>query len=411
MLRSSRHRVVIIGASFAGLATAKGLGSRFDVTIIDRRTSFEFTPNIHELISGFKTPSDLRLALAPLIHRWGHQYRRGEVVAIDTSRRQVSLANGDRLDYDTLVVAVGGVDNTFGVAGVEEYAYPFKNVEQCAAIGERLTQLLTSSSAQRERHIVIAGGGLEGVEALGEILRKYRSNEKLRVHLVEARDRLLPEEGPALHREIAGHCQTLSEKVSLSFGAPIARITEDAVLLQNDQLIPSELTVWTGGVSPPPLLHEAGLAESSRWADVSPSLESRYVEGVFVIGDAADLGPRVTKQAYHGLDMGAQCAENIERRRRRRALLPYRPSRKPTLIAFGDLDTFLVSPQLVLGGAALAPLKEGVFQLVASQLAPPVDPASIFDLAARLRRGAQSFLAPSSLIPLLRKPGVRVLAS
>ena len=47
--------VVIIGANFGGLKAAVSLPKRFNVTVIDPEPYFEFSPNIHELISGLKT--------------------------------------------------------------------------------------------------------------------------------------------------------------------------------------------------------------------------------------------------------------------------------------------------------------------------------------------------------------------
>ena len=40
--------------------------------------------------------------------------------------------------------------------------------------------------------VVIVGGGLEGIEALGEILRRFRHREAFDVIVVEAGARLLP---------------------------------------------------------------------------------------------------------------------------------------------------------------------------------------------------------------------------
>jgi len=66
---------------------------------------------------------------------------------------------------------------------------PFKTVSQCAAIAESLAK---KASVNEPFSVVIVGGGLEGIEALGEILRRYRDLERLQLHLVESGNRLLP---------------------------------------------------------------------------------------------------------------------------------------------------------------------------------------------------------------------------
>jgi NADH dehydrogenase len=96
------------------------------------------------------------------------------------------------------VVAVGGVNNTNGMAGAANYGLPFKSVEKCYITAQQLKKL-----ADRKQHatVVIVCGGLKGVEALGEILCRYRHSD-LKIHLVENRDRLLANKPKSLDREI-----------------------------------------------------------------------------------------------------------------------------------------------------------------------------------------------------------------
>lgn len=166
----SRPRVVILGGGFAGVSCARALSSRsLEVTLVDRNVSFEFLPNIHELISGVKTPESLRLSLPKILRAAGHQFLCADVKAVDTIAKQLELHDGPPLQYDWLVLATGGVDATFGVQGVVEHAYAFKSVAQCTRIGERLAEL-----ARRETpaEVVVVGGGLEGVEALGRFFER-----------------------------------------------------------------------------------------------------------------------------------------------------------------------------------------------------------------------------------------------
>jgi NADH:quinone reductase (non-electrogenic) len=81
--RNPRRRIVIVGANFAGLAAAQHLGREHAVTVIDRSASFEWLPNIHELLSGVKRPAILRLSRARLLARTGHRFVRATVAAID----------------------------------------------------------------------------------------------------------------------------------------------------------------------------------------------------------------------------------------------------------------------------------------------------------------------------------------
>jgi NADH dehydrogenase len=89
--RSERKRVLILGGGFAGLAAALELSpDRYEVTLIDRSRWFEFLPNIHELLSGVKTPELLRLPLDRNVRRAGHTFVRDTVTSIDPVERTVA---------------------------------------------------------------------------------------------------------------------------------------------------------------------------------------------------------------------------------------------------------------------------------------------------------------------------------
>ena len=130
-----RKRVIILGGGFAGLAAALELRpDRHDVMLIDRRRWFEFLPNIHELLSGVKTPELLRLPLDRNLRCAGHKFLRDTVTQIDPVERSVATRRRATIGYDALIVALGGVNATRDVRGVVEHAYPFKSVEQCHRI-------------------------------------------------------------------------------------------------------------------------------------------------------------------------------------------------------------------------------------------------------------------------------------
>jgi NADH dehydrogenase len=357
-------RIVVAGANFAGLNLALRLPRGHQVTVVDPSPHFEFLPNIHELVSGLKTPADLQLSRAALLRRAGHTFVLDRAAELDLGARRVRTDAGAELVYDVLVVAVGGAGTTFGVPGADQHAHPFRTVEDCAAIGSRLRALARGAGPRRPR-VVIVGGGLEGVEALGEILRAHRA--AFEVALVEGRERLLPEVSVALDAEILRRCA--GRPVRLLTGKRVARVEPDRVQLADGDSLASDIVIWTGGLTPPRLLNEAGLSPSpSSWAPVLPTLQSTADPRVFVVGDAAELTQPVSKQAYHALDMGAHAARNIDRLVRGQPLEPFKPSEKPMLVSFGDLDTFMVTRDMALAGAALSTAKEGVYQLSMSQV-------------------------------------------
>jgi NADH dehydrogenase len=386
--RSERKRVLILGGGFAGLAAALELSpDRHEVTLIDRSRWFEFLPNIHELLSGVKTPELLRLPLDRNVRRAGHKFVRDTVTSIDPVER-------------TVVTPLGGVDATRGVPGVVEHALPFKSVEQCDRIGRRLTRL---AARRKPARVVIVGGGLEGVEALGEILRRYRDSS-LHVTLVEARERLLPEAPGVLDNHVRELCAP--DKVEFQMVSPVQKIEPKAVVLRDGRSLPSDLTIWTGGPALPAMLAECGLAPQDAWAPVDLTLQSKGHPEVFVAGDAAELPTPLSKQGYHALDMGACAARNASQLLSGKPLTPFRPSGKPMLISFGDLTCFLVAGERALAGPSLAAAKEAVFELVMAQLDAQPLWSRLPRALHRADRAARALLWPTvTSLDALRRQG------
>ena len=376
----ARPRIVIVGANFGGLAAAQHLGRSLDVTVVDRSPWFEWLPNIHELLSGTKRPGDLRLSRARLLRRAGHRFVRAEVSRVDGAAGCVETARGRRIPFEACIVAVGGVGATFGVPGVERHAMRLDGVDDCVAIGRRLAAL---SRQAKSRQVVIVGGGFEGVEALGEILRRSRRDSALRVQLIESGPRLLPGSPAAIDASIRAHCADLD--VCIRTGTRVVAVTARGVRLDSGATLRSDLTIWTGGATAPPLLMASGLAQRpGQWAPVSAALQSRRHANVFVVGDAAGLARPLAKQAYYALQMGEHAAANVQRYLAGRRLRDFEPSVKPMLVAFGDLDTYLVAGRRVIASPALAAAKEGVLQLTMAQLDPPLGSAQLAGLMRRI---------------------------
>jgi len=178
--RNSRPRIVIVGANFAGLTAAQHLGREYAVTVIDSSSSFEWLPTFIAAVWCEAAGDPPAGAPAPG-RKNRHRFVRATVIAIDPRAAKVITADGGQFEFDACIVPWAGVNDTFGVPGAERYAMPFKSVDHCDAIGGRSPG---SHGGRGALSVVIVGGGLEGVEALGEVLPtlSYRSQLTIRVH-------------------------------------------------------------------------------------------------------------------------------------------------------------------------------------------------------------------------------------
>ena len=381
-LKNRRYcHIVIIGANFAGLTAAINLPRNYSVDVIDYQTHFEFLPNIHELLSGVKTPENLQIDRRRLLERAGHRFVIDRVTSIDFLKKRIYTSGRKRINYDICVLAIGGINNTFGISGAAKFGMPFKSIEHCRNIGQRLESL------SRRRHgakVVIVGGGLEGVEALGEILRRYRRKPSFEIHLIESKKRLLGN-GP---KELDQHLRKLSEGYDVHFhtGTRVTKISGNKVWLSSRLTLGADATLWTGGAVSPPLLYESGLSKNpGDWAAVNMNLQSTNDDSIFIAGDAAQFPGLKRKQAYDAMDMGKCVAQNIKALLTGEDLVEFLPSRKPTVVSFGDLQTYVIMGNVAIGSPVLATIKEGIYQTTMARLDPPTRITPVINCVSRTR--------------------------
>ena len=153
-------RVVVVGASFAGLYAAKGLRRAADVVLIDASDEWEFTPAVHEVLGGRRRADTILTSLKETLP--GVEFVKGVAVAAHEREVHVELGDGEmkRVPYDHLIVCVGCA-----------YARPIK--AQLASL-DRRAQL---AGAQRElgdaSSVLVVGGGAVGVEVAGELAANH----------------------------------------------------------------------------------------------------------------------------------------------------------------------------------------------------------------------------------------------
>ena len=111
-----KHKVVILGGGFGGLAAARKLKrAPVEVTLIDRRNFHLFQPLLYQVATGSLSPGEIA---APLRHVLSKQNNArvllGEAVDVDPEAKRVILLDGDTYPYDSLIVATGSQTSYYG---------------------------------------------------------------------------------------------------------------------------------------------------------------------------------------------------------------------------------------------------------------------------------------------------------
>ena len=150
---SPRRRVVIVGGGFGGLAAAHKLRhADVDVTVVDRMNHHLFQPLLYQVAAGGLSPSDCASPIRPALKRGSNTaVLMAEVTDVDAERRQVVLDRGDRLDYDSLIVACGAQTSYFGNDEWRDVTYGLKTVADAIDLRSASTAPSKRPSARMTR--------------------------------------------------------------------------------------------------------------------------------------------------------------------------------------------------------------------------------------------------------------------
>jgi NADH dehydrogenase len=390
-MTDSKSRVVIIGGNFAGLVAASRLSTNHDVTVIDTRAEFEWTPNIHEILSGVKNRNNVVLPRAECVSRYGHKFVYDCVTHIDRDRDVVCTEGGLMLPYEACLIAAGSQRESSGIEGVEEHALGLRYADDAVRIAEKLDRL---ARRQRRASIVIVGGGVSGIEAVGEILRRREQGDEFDIHVVERHSRILAQQTKGLSDDAMRRFAPYP--VTLHTDTAVAKVEARSVTLVGGKKLTADLCVWSAGTILPGFLRDSGLkAAGDKWLPVDDTLRSRHAQNIFIAGDCAGPPEPVRKQAYYAMDMGEIAGDNMARLLSNRDLKRFRPAPMPMLISLGDITTWLLAGENIIASPLIATAKEGVYQYTMACLASPEEPLRYsVDVVGRALKATRRLLLP-----------------
>ncbi len=129
---SGRRRVVIVGGGFGGLAAAHGLRrADVEVTVVDRTNHHLFQPLLYQCAMGAISLGNLASPIRGHLKRQSNaSVLMAEVTDFDVERRQVTLDRGERLGYDSLILACGAQTSYFGHDEWQRTSFGLKNARR-----------------------------------------------------------------------------------------------------------------------------------------------------------------------------------------------------------------------------------------------------------------------------------------
>lgn len=274
-------KIVILGGGMGGYYTARGLENSLqlgeaEVTLVDMHGYLCYQPFLAEVAGGAIEARHVQVPLQQ--HLPKTRVVRAKVTGIRHAEREVDVVNphGEKwaIDYDMLVVALGGVTRTFPTPGLADTAIGLKSTQEATYIRDTFVKhvqdaaALPRGSRNRDRLLTFAvvGGGLSGTECFAEVVtmardlvRKTRGIEEneLHMYLIEVMDKIMPEVPKERGQWVIDLLEKKGAHVLLE--TSIENATDGLLHLSNGETIDCGLLVWTAGQIAAPVLKQGDL--------------------------------------------------------------------------------------------------------------------------------------------------------
>jgi NADH:ubiquinone reductase (H+-translocating) len=359
--REPAPRVTVVGAGFAGLAAVRRLArSGMQTTLIDRNVYSTFQPLLYEVATAGLTSSDVAYPVRSESRRHGAAFQHGELAGIDSTARQIVLADGAKLGYDYLILATGVSASYHGIPGAAEFSMGLYTRHDAIVLRDRIMaglELISRTGLRNDVAITVIGGGATGVEMAGSLadLRNvalavsYPEIDAGRIHisLVERDPALLTPFHPAL-REYTRR-QLVKRGVDVRLGAAIREIAPGRVILTDGSILPSDVTVWAAGVAAPEPVSNWNLPQAAGGRNrIGADLRVAGQQRIFAIGDVSLIEDQALPQlAQPALQMGKHAADQVRRLAQGQATVPFRYRDKGIMATIGYRSAVVELPHRV----------------------------------------------------------------
>lgn len=341
---SQKPSVVVLGCGFAAFSFLKKIDLKsYRVVLVSPRNHFLFTPLLPSSTVG---TVEFRSIIEPVrVARPEIEFYQAFCTGIDVKAKTIrceGVSDGKvfQHSYDTLVIAVGAVSNTFGIPGVERHALFLREVAHARAIRQKIIDCferaahpgLEPAEKRRLLHFVVVGGGPTGVEFAAEMadfleqdLRRWYPSivDEFQITLLEATDQILN----TFDARLGAYTLRLfkRQRIEVKRGVPVREVTASTVFLADGTAIPCGLVVWSAGNGPSPLIESLPFEKDmSRRLVTDPFFHVKETDNIHALGDCATIeGKNFPATAQVAQQEGKYLAKMFNRTARGKPVVPF----------------------------------------------------------------------------------------
>ncbi|EOH6355333.1 TPA: FAD-dependent oxidoreductase [Acinetobacter baumannii] len=342
-------RIIIAGSGFAGLWAALAaqraihLASQeqnIEVLMVSPSPNVGIRPRLYEAVLENMNPD-----ISELLSVVGVKFLAGWVNKIDVNQQTIEVATTDgnkqNLSYDRFVLATGSTTFMPPIPGLKEYGFSVNTLEDAEKLDHHLKNLATKPANAARNTVVVAGGGLTGLETVTEMPERLRSilgETDVRVVLVDSSTDI----GTAMGDQAATVIREALNELGVEgkAGLRVTALDATGVTLSNGEKIETETVIWTAGMRANPLASQiAGEKDNLGRLIGDAYLHAPEAKNIFVTGDTVkvptdDLGNFNVMSCQHAMSLGRVAGYNAAAEL---VDLPLHPYSQPKYVTCVDL--------------------------------------------------------------------------
>lgn len=314
MADKKQKHVLVLGGGFTGIRVAMAMQDQYRITLVDSKDYFEFTPGILRTIVEPGHRKKVQVPYEKILKRG--DFIRGKVQEVSATKAKV---NGKDISFDYLVISMGS-----------SYEAPFK--EQDVVRSSRAKNLEKAHQRCEDAHtILVIGGGIVGVEMVGELCDRYRDKS---IVLCHGNGELMPRSTKKA-RAYAMKCLK-AKNVKMIFNEFISVQDGKVFTTAKGMCIKADVAFLCTGIKPNSQSLRSNFKDDLDNRGniiVNDQLQVRNHQNIFAGGDITNiLEEKLAQTAQRHADLIIKNIRNLDEGR---PLAKYRSASRPMVISIG----------------------------------------------------------------------------